>query len=67
MLMLARNDSTSSLGNTISGVSQNAAPLMRRKKKKKKDSSIYFNLFLLNLRVKNPKRNEVKSFLVSSP
>ncbi len=33
MLMLARNDSTSNLGNTISGVIHNAAPLMRKKKK----------------------------------
>lgn len=33
MLMPVRNDSTSNLGNTISGVVQNAAPIMRKKKK----------------------------------
>jgi len=69
MVMLAPNDSTSNLGNTISDVIQNAAPLMSKKKKKKKISSAYrtVNLLVLNLRLKKSKRNKVESFLVSCP
>lgn len=51
MLMLVSNDSTSSLGNTISGAIQNAAPIMREQISL---SSRTQNLLLVNLRAKNP-------------